>query len=219
MLVTGAGRGLGRELAVAFARQGAFVAANDLTPVNLDRTLEEMRATAGDNSAREFLFDVAFQLQCRAMVAEVVSELGRLDVLVNAARVMPKAHVLDMDEWDWRRTMDVNLGAGFFLTQTAGRVMADQGGGVIVNFSATAGERDETSAQHGSGYAAFRASQAGLIALTRAAADELAPNGVRVYLITSSDSSGREEVVKKTLYLCSDSSGHLEECVHHVDKE
>jgi NAD(P)-dependent dehydrogenase (short-subunit alcohol dehydrogenase family) len=83
--------------------------------------------------------------------------------------------LLDMDEWDWHRTLDVNLSGPFFAIQSVGRVMRQQGGGVIVNIAASAG-----CAQDLKDCSAYVASKMGLVGLTRAAALELAPYHIRV---------------------------------------
>ena len=105
VLVTGAGRGVGRVVAQGFARRGAIVAANDITPVNLDGTIADIQAEGG--RARDYIYDVAKSMPVRALVNQVVVDWGRIDVLVNCARVEPHAPVLGMDEWDWQRTLDV----------------------------------------------------------------------------------------------------------------
>jgi NAD(P)-dependent dehydrogenase (short-subunit alcohol dehydrogenase family) len=176
VLVTGAGRGLGRAIAQAFAAQGAMVAADDLTPINLDQTVAQIQAAGG--KAKSYHFDVAKRLPAQTLVGEVVDDWGRLDILVNNAGVEPHAPLLELDEWDWQRTLDVNLSGPFFLIQAAGKVMRDHGGGVVVNISSIAGRahglRDRS---------AYVASKMGLIGLTRAAAQELAPHQVRVNAI------------------------------------
>jgi NAD(P)-dependent dehydrogenase (short-subunit alcohol dehydrogenase family) len=178
VLVTGAGRGLGRAIAEAFASLGARVAANDLTPVNLDETLRRINQAGG--LAREYLFDVARRMPVQAMVDQVLEDLGRIDILVNHARVEPRVPLLDMDEWDWQRTLDVNLGGAFFATQQVGRAMRLQGGGVVVNVVSLA-----SRAYDQSGRAAYLASQLGLVGLTREAARELAAHGIRVNAVCS----------------------------------
>ncbi len=173
VLVTGAGRGIGRAIAEAFAARGAIVAANDLTPANLDQTVAQIREAGGQ--AHAYLADMAKKLPVQTMIGTVVEEWGRLDVLVNNAGVEPQAPMLELDEWDWRRTLDVNLTGAFFAMQTAGRVMREQGGGVMVNIASIAGRA------HGlKDRAAYVASKMGLIGLTREAARELASAGVRV---------------------------------------
>ena len=170
VMVTGAGRGIGRAIALAFAAQGVIVAANDLTPVNLDETLRLIQEMGG--RAKDYLCDVALKIPMQSMVAEIMQDWGRIDILVNNAGVEPRAPLLDLDEWDWRRALDVNLCGAFFTTQVVGRVMRQQGGGVIINI---------TGAFRGiQGDGAFVASKAALLGLTRQAAFELAPFNVRV---------------------------------------
>ena len=137
VLVTGAGRGIGRVIAEAFAARGANVAANDVTPINLDVTVE--RITAAGGRCKGYVFDVAMKMPVQALIEQVREDWGSLDILVNNAGVEPHASILEMDEWDWRRTIDVNLSGPFFTIQSAARVMQQQGGGVIVNIASIAG--------------------------------------------------------------------------------
>ena len=173
VLVTGAGRGTGRAIAQAFTAQGAIVAANDLTPVNLDETIRGILAAGG--RARGYIFDVAKKMPVQAMVDRVLQELGRIDILVNNAAVEPHASLLEMDEWDWNRTLEVNLSGAFYTIQSVGRVMRQQGGGVIVNIASAAGRAHGLEQR-----AAFVASKMGLLGLTREAARELAAYNIRV---------------------------------------
>jgi NAD(P)-dependent dehydrogenase (short-subunit alcohol dehydrogenase family) len=172
-LITGAGRGIGREIASAFAREGAAVAANDLTPVNLDETISQIHSAGG--KAMAFPADVANKIAVQAMLQSVLEQLGGVDILVNNAGVEPHAPLLDLDEWDWERTLAVNLKGPFLLMQSVGRVMAGRGGGVIVNIASIAGRA------HGlKDRSAYVASKMGLIGLTREAARELAAYNIRV---------------------------------------
>jgi NAD(P)-dependent dehydrogenase (short-subunit alcohol dehydrogenase family) len=173
VLVTGAGRGIGRAIAQAFAERGARVAANDLTPVNLAPAVEAINA--GGGRARAYEADVSKKIPVQTMIGQILEDWGRLDVLVNNAGVEPHSPLLEMDEWDWRRTLDVNLTGPFLCTQTAARVMREQGGGVIVNIASIAGRA------HGlRDRAAYVASKTGLLGLTREAARELAAHNIRV---------------------------------------
>lgn len=173
VLITGAGRGIGRAIAEAFASEGAIVAANDLTPVNLDETIARISHIGG--RARAYLADVGKQMPVHEMVAQVLADWGNIDILVNNAGVEPHAPLLELDAWDWQRTLDVNLSGPFYTTQAVGRIMRTQGGGVIVNIASIAGRA------HGlKDRAAYVASKMGLIGLTREAARELAPFNIRV---------------------------------------
>ncbi|MFM8323037.1 MAG: SDR family NAD(P)-dependent oxidoreductase [Chloroflexota bacterium] len=176
ILISGAGRGLGRAMALGFAGQGARVAANDITPVNLDHTLAQLQASGGQ--ARDYVFDVGKLMPVNSLVEAVLDDWGRIDVLINCAGVMPHAALLEMDEWDWWRTLDVNLSGAFYLIQRVGRVMRDAGGGVMINVTA-APEPPGGRA----GRAAFRVSKAGLAALSAEAAVELAPCGIQVHTL------------------------------------
>ena len=231
VLITGAGRGIGRALAEAFAERGGVVAANDITPINLDVTLQHIQAAGG--RAKDYIYDVSKQMIVYSMVEQVLADWGRIDVLVNNAAVQPHAALLDMDEWDWRRTLDVNLSGPFFAMQRAGRAMRQQGGGVIVNIAAAV-ERASAWPER----AAFAASKAGLIGLTRQAADELAAHHIRVNAICPAwiDSGSPAvanspptetiplnrpgtlaEVVDLVLFLCSDAAAYITGQAIHVD--
>jgi 3-oxoacyl-[acyl-carrier protein] reductase len=174
VLITGAGKGSGRLLAQALAGQGAIVAANDISPVNVDEVVQEIVARGG--RAQAYIDDVAKKVGVQNIVKQVEDDFGQIDILINHAAVEPHMPLLDMDEWDWHRVLDVNLTGAFLMTQSAGRVMRARGSGVIVNLI-SGSARDEKTA------AAFRASMQGLAALTRQAARELSPYGIRVYAV------------------------------------
>lgn len=229
VLVTGAGRGIGRAISEAFAAQGARLAVNDVTPVNLDETLRRISAVGG--IARDYIADVALKMPVQAMVEQILEEWGHIDILINNAGVEPHAPLLDLDEWDWRRTLDVNLSGSFFTMQSVGRVMSAQGGGVIVNVASIAGRA------HGlKDRAAYVASKTGLLGLTREAAREFAAYNIRVNAVcpgvieTEMTAALRQnptmvakwledipqgrlgtpgDVVGLVLFLCSDAAGYL----------
>jgi 3-oxoacyl-[acyl-carrier protein] reductase len=172
-LITGAGRGLGREIALAFSSLGVAVAANDVNPINLDETVNQILKAGGNATA--FVFDIAKRMPIEGMVAQVLEQFGHIDILVNHASVAPDASILDMDEWEFHRTLEVNLAGAFFCMQQVGRVMREHGGGAIVNIISST-ERGKVH----KGRAAYLASQSGLIGLIHAAANEFIPYNIRV---------------------------------------
>ncbi len=177
VLITGAGKGNGRRAAELFAAQGAVIAAADVTPVNLDETVAQVRAAGGQIKA--YVADIAKKLPVQGLLNQALDDFGRLDILVNCAEVEPQTTVLEMDEWDWARTLDVNLTGAFLLTQSAGRIMKEQGGGILIHIGGRAKGREKR--------AAYFASKAGLEAMVRTAAQELSPFGVRVHLVNSAE--------------------------------
>ena len=212
VLITGAGRGLGRALALSFSSAGARVAADDLTPINLDVTIQQIQAAGGQ--ARAYYVDIAKGLPARGLNKQVMDEYGRQDILVNNAAVRPHTPILELDEWDWQRTLDVNLSGPFLLTQAAAEVMRAEGGGLIVNIAADPPEGEIPGEQ-----AAFYASKAGLVAFSQAAAQELFAYNIRVHVICPGE-MGRSldpllvypayrAVVERVLFLCSPEASHL----------
>jgi NAD(P)-dependent dehydrogenase (short-subunit alcohol dehydrogenase family) len=172
ILITGAGRGLGRTLALALARPGARLALQDLTPINLDAVVAAARRAGAE--CRDYIFDLAKKLPVDALAAAVLADWGRVDVLINAAVVSPQAELLTIDEWDWRRTLDVNLNGPLFTLQAFGAGMLARGAGVVINLLPEDGAPGRGAAEVG---------RAGLLALSRRAAAELGPGGLRVYAV------------------------------------
>lgn len=205
VLITGAGKGKGRALAEAFSRRGAIVAVNDISPINLDELVEQ-----GRGKIKAYTEDIVKKVAIQTIIKQVEDDFGRIDVLINHAAVEPSSPVLDMDEWDWHRVLDVNLTGAYLAMQSAGRVMRAQGSGVIINII-TAGD-----AQSGN-KAAYLASMYGLLGLTHSAAAELAPYGIHVHAVGSglakfhqADPVVPSELIEAVFYLCSSSlSGQI----------
>ena len=176
-LITGAGRGSGRLLAQALAAQGTRIAANDISPVNLDLVVDEILAQGGQ--AKSYIEDIAKKVGAQYVVNQVEEDFGRIDILVNHASVEPHVPLLEIDEWDWHRVLDVNLTGTFLMTQSVGRLMRAQGGGMILNLISTkaAGEAGP----------AFVATMSGLEGFTRQAAFELEPYGVHVHAVENDE--------------------------------
>ncbi|MGD0613415.1 MAG: SDR family NAD(P)-dependent oxidoreductase [Anaerolineales bacterium] len=189
VLVTGAGKGLGRRVAQVFASQGATVAVNDVSPVNLDETVARIQTAGG--RVRAYVEDIAKKMPVQTLLNQVLEDWGRIDILVNCAEVEPTLSVLEMDDWDWQRTLDVNLTGAFLLTQSVGRIMREKGGGVILHV----GERAKGPELR----AAYFASKAGLAALSALAAYELSEYSIRVYHIQPEEG---KDIAAEVLALC-----------------
>ena len=171
-LVTGAGGGLGREVALQLAARGVCVAVADINAVGAEETasLCEARGPA----AFAIQSDLTAPGACQALVDRVHAEQGRIDILVNNAGFGGIEAFLDMTEALWDRTLAINLKALALLTAAAGRAMREQRSGRIVNVTSPASRMALPN------YTAYAASKAGVDAVTRAAAVALAPYGVLV---------------------------------------
>ena len=184
VLITGAGKGAGRALALACAEHGAMVAANDISPNNVEAVVAEIIAHGGQ--AKAYIEDIAKKVGAQALVKSVEDELGGIDILVNHAAVEPHTALLNMDEWDWHRTLDVNLTGAFLMMQSVGRIMRAKGNGVIMNIVAKSGK--------GADAGAYLSSMAGLTELSNQINRELSPHGIRVYALENS-----AEIVKDVM--------------------
>jgi len=164
-LVTGAGRGAGRAAALALGAAGARVAAIDVNPDAAERTAAEVGVGSTAHTV-----DVSNKMAVQTLLFSLLEAGERLELLVNAAHVAPSSTALKMDEWEWNRTLDVNLKGAFLMSQTVARAMKETGGGLIVNLL----RPDDSN------HAAVRAARAGLLGLTQAMQAEWAPYAVRV---------------------------------------
>ncbi len=169
-LVTGAAQGIGREIALAFAADGADVAICDVN-------LEAAQKTSADieGKGRKSLVmkaNVAASAEVTAMVDQVVEKFGRIDILVNNAGVTRDGLILRMKEEDWDLVLDINLKGAFNCAKAALKYMAKQRGGTIINIASIVG------AMGNAGQANYVASKAGLIGLTKTIAREYANRGI-----------------------------------------
>jgi 3-oxoacyl-[acyl-carrier protein] reductase len=181
-LVTGASRGIGKEIALELARHGYRVAVNYYNdPASVvDATVAEIRALKADGLPENVLpvqADVRSSRQVAAMFEDVLSSFGRLDLLVNNAGVQTWKSLLEVTEEEWDLVVDTNLKGCFLCTQQAARHMKDHGGGSIVNLGSGCNKLAFPS------LVAYTASKGGIEMFTKEAAVELGRYGIRVNCI------------------------------------
>jgi 3-oxoacyl-[acyl-carrier protein] reductase len=200
-LVTGAGSGIGRAVAVLFAEEGARVVVNDVNPAGAEATVAKLPGGGG----RALVADVADSGQVRAMFTQVEREFGTLDILVNNAGIglegaerealagKSEARLGEMlsgqgiqTHWDitqqmsdeaWHRMIGVHLNGTFFCTREALRLMSRRNRGVIINMSSVAALMGLETVPH------YSAAKGGILAFTRAVAREMGSRGIRVNAI------------------------------------
>jgi len=176
VIVTGAGMGIGKGIALAFAREGAKVTVADMDLDSARETVKEIKAGGGEAIA--VLVNVANSAEVKAMVDETVKCWVTVDILVNNAGIGTSAMVEDMTEEDWRRVIDVNLTGVFLCSKAVLPLMKARKYGKIVNISSTGGKRISYN-----GGANYTASKEGVIGFTRHLAYETAPYGINVNCI------------------------------------
>jgi len=168
VLVTGAGKRVGKTIATSFAARGATIAVHYRSSKSeAAAVVAEIEAKGG--KARAFHADLEQVSQIEAMVPEIVAGLGRIDVLVNCASVFYRKPLEEVTERDWDVNLNTNLKAPFFLSRLAGLQMRKQGAGKIVNIGDWAGIRPYNN------YLPYTVSKTGIIGLTRGLAKALAP--------------------------------------------
>ncbi|MFJ4002178.1 SDR family NAD(P)-dependent oxidoreductase [Streptomyces sp. NPDC090023] len=179
VLVTGAGSGIGRAIALAFAAEGASVGAAGRTAAPLDETVTLIEAAGG--TAAAVTADVSRSAEVRELVRRTVDRFGGLDVAVNNAGVFRGgAPVADLPEEDWQALLDINVsGVLFSLQAEIAQMRTQPGGGAIVNIASNLGAH-----RRAKNLAAYIASKAAVSALTRAAALDHIGDGVRVNAVS-----------------------------------
>lgn len=175
-LVTGAGRGIGKAVAMKFAEQGADIAFTDLelndtvlaTVVDLEQFGTRVKAYASNAADFE---------QSHKVVEQVVADFGRIDILVNNAGITKDGLMMRMSEAQWDAVLNVNLKSAFNFIHAVTPVMARQRGGSIINMSSVVGVSGNA------GQCNYSASKAGMIGLAKSIAKEMGPRGIRANCI------------------------------------
>jgi len=173
-IVTGAGRGIGEEIALRFAEEGAKVVVNDVNEADGNRTGEAIKSKGG--KAVVVIGSVTVRDIAQKMMDTAVKEFGTVDILVNNAGILRDAMLHKMTDEQWDQVIDVNLKGVFLCTQCAARVMREKGYGKIINLSSVMWRGNP-------GQLNYSASKAGVIGMTRTAAKELASKGINVNAI------------------------------------
>jgi pteridine reductase len=213
VLVTGAGRRVGRTIATSFAARGAINAIHYRSSQReADEVVGEIVSQGG--SARSFHADLEKVSEIEAMVSEVIATLGRIDVLVNSASVFNRKPLEEVTERDWDASLNTNLKAPFFLAKFAGLQMRKQGAGKIVNIGDWAGIRPYNN------YLPYTVSKTGVIGLTRALAKALAPevqvNCVALGLVLAPEEYGSEDIARMVAGTLTKKMGSPQDVAHAV---
>jgi 3-oxoacyl-[acyl-carrier protein] reductase len=172
-IVTGAGRGIGKAIALTFIREGAKVAL-----VDVDKGVLKVAKNEIGKKREEVIAipcDITKSAEVKAMVNQVQKTFGRIDILVNNAGIIRRGTIETVTEEDWDRVIEVNLKGTFNCCKAVVEFMKQQGYGKIVNVSSIAGKIGDITSAPGYG-----SSKAGMDALTKTLARQLAPHGINV---------------------------------------
>lgn len=235
-LITGGSRGIGRAIALTFAEAGADVAVCSRTLPELEKVGEEIRRL--DRQAVVVGANIAVKADVERLVETTVRELGAIDILVNNAAMNILAPLLDLREDGWDKIMNTDLKGYYLCSQVAGKVMAQQKRGNIINIASTGAER----ASHRMG--AYCIAKAGVVMLTKVLAIELAEYNIRTNAIAPAMVKTKfsqplwssvellsqrlsqiplkrlaepEDIVGAALFLASDASGYINGHTLYVD--
>lgn len=175
-LVTGASRGIGRAIAIELAKQGAKVAFTYLSSVEKGQALEA-ELTALGTQAKGYRSDASKYDEAEKLVADVLADLGGLDVVVNNAGITQDGLLMRMTEEQWDKVIEVNLKSVFNLTKAATKPMMKARSGSIINLSSVVGVRGNA------GQSNYAASKAGIIGFSKSVAIELGSRNIRCNVI------------------------------------
>ncbi|MBY9077721.1 3-ketoacyl-ACP reductase [Paenibacillus sp. HN-1] len=178
-VITGAGKGIGKALALALAKEGANLGLISRTAADLE-ALKAAIVEGYDVKVSIAVADISIREEAERAVAALQSELGTFDVLINNAGVATFGTVADMDPEVWKRHIDINLFGTYYVTHAALPSMIEQKSGNIINISSTAGERGFATGS------AYCASKFALMGFTEALAQEVRKSNIRVVALTPS---------------------------------
>ena len=175
-IVTGAGRGIGSQIAQSLSKEGAAIVVADIAIERAEMTARKINESGG--KAIGLSVDIRVSEQIEHTISETIREFGSLDILVNNAGVGHNKAFLETTLSEWQDVIDVNLTGTFLFGQAAARRMVETGSGKIINIASISGERG------GHGRAAYGASKAGIILLTKVMAAELTHLGINVNAVS-----------------------------------
>lgn len=180
LVTAAAGTGIGNATARRCLEEGATVVVSDAHERRLGEAADELSELAGGVRPLTLVCDVTAEDQVQAMVDGAVAEHGRLDVVVNNAGLGGTAELVDMTDEQWHKVLDITLTGTMRCMRATLRYMYERGSGVIVNNASVLGWRAQAGQAH------YAAAKAGVMALTRSAAIEAAPHGVRINAVAPS---------------------------------
>jgi 3-oxoacyl-[acyl-carrier protein] reductase len=197
-VVTGAGRGIGRAIALRFANEGARVVCVSRTEQNARSVADELNALRPD-SAKCYAVDVADHAAVQKAGAKILEDFGKADILINNAGVTRDALAIRMSVDDWNAVIDTNLRGAFSFTHALVRAMTKQRSGRIINISSVIGVMGNA------GQANYAASKAGLIGFSKSLARELASRNITVNVVApgfvlTDMTSGLSDEIKNTIH-------------------
>ena len=181
VVTASAGAGIGMAAAKRCLEEGARVVISDTHERRLGETLDALRASHGAANVEALACNVTQEDQVQALIAFAVERFGSLDVMINNAGLGGTKSIVDMEDDEWLRVLDVTLNGTFRCTRAAVRQMISQGGGgAIVNNASVIGWRAQEGQAH------YAAAKAGVMALTRCAALDAAPHSIRINAVSPS---------------------------------
>jgi len=175
-IITGAGRGIGKAIAVTLAREGAKIIINDVDLQSAEEVVKEIINTG--QKALAFRVDVSDSKEVKQMIDSVIREFGRIDILVNNAAIIRRGTIEELSEEDWDKVIDVNLKGTFNCMKAVVGIMKKQRYGKIVNISSIAGKIGDLASAP-----CYGASKAGMTCLGKSLARELATYNINVNVV------------------------------------